>query len=502
VGLFDSKPSDRWTLKGRATKSWIDKGDALAKSGRNQKASEYYNKALEINPRFAAEWNNKGLAFAKLGRNQEAVECYNKALEMNPKLAIAWNNKAASFINVGRYQEGIEYCDNALEINPKLALAWNNKEIAFTKLGRYKEAILCNGKTLEIDPKNAKASARKSKLAELEKARKERDVQLAPVERSIIENRAYTPEQLEFIKTYPHNEVYDLYWRLYNQIVKDRELDGQDIATLINFRKATGLALSEIQFTQLIQPYSYIKSIRKEGKLPTQQLSENIKPILKRGEVVHYLCIGAVYKEATDTSKFFIDNTGIKARVRLDGSHFRLKKDVNHRAGAFAQDGVRPFEDILASWKGSTGTLFITNKRLLLQPFPGEQPVSIGLNRILSFNCVSDAIEIWQDGRKRADLFWIPDSASVEICALCLIFLLDAESKQHHQKGRSPFRSIPTEVKNRVLARDGGRCVMCGSSDGIHFDHILPVSKGGDNTEDNIQILCKDCNLRKHDKII
>ncbi len=55
--------------------------------------------------------------------------------------------------------------------------------------------------------------------------------------------------------------------------------------------------------------------------------------------------------------------------------------------------------------------------------------------------------------------------------------------------------------KNRVLARDGHRCVMSGSSDGIYFDRVIPVSKGGNNTEDNIQILCKDCNLHKYGKI-
>ena len=82
------------------------------------------------------------------------------------------------------------------------------------------------------------------------------------------------------------------------------------------------------------------------------------------------------------------------------------------------------------------------------------------------------------------------------------MFLMDESSQQYAETETNPFRLIPTEVKNRVWTRDGGRCVMCGSSEGIHFDHILPVAKGGDNTEANIQILCKDCNLRKSDKII
>ena len=43
--------------------------------------------------------------------------------------------------------------------------------------------------------------------------------------------------------------------------------------------------------------------------------------------------------------------------------------------------------------------------------------------------------------------------------------------------------------------------MRCGSKDKLHFDHIIPVSKGGSNTEANIQILCGACNLKKSDKI-
>jgi hypothetical protein len=43
-------------------------------------------------------------------------------------------------------------------------------------------------------------------------------------------------------------------------------------------------------------------------------------------------------------------------------------------------------------------------------------------------------------------------------------------------------RVIPSEVKIAVWKRDRGQCVRCGSTDNLHFDHVLPFSKGADST--------------------
>jgi len=65
-----------------------------------------------------------------------------------------------------------------------------------------------------------------------------------------------------------------------------------------------------------------------------------------------------------------------------------------------------------------------------------------------------------------------------------------------------PRRIIPTFVKLAVWQRDGGKCTICGVTEDLHFDHILPFSRGGaSNTADNIQLLCGRHNIQKHDKI-
>lgn len=60
---------------------------------------------------------------------------------------------------------------------------------------------------------------------------------------------------------------------------------------------------------------------------------------------------------------------------------------------------------------------------------------------------------------------------------------------------------IPKEVVDAVWNRDGGKCVYCGSTQNLHLDHIIPFSKGGSTTVENLQLLCEKCNLQKSNKI-
>lgn len=60
---------------------------------------------------------------------------------------------------------------------------------------------------------------------------------------------------------------------------------------------------------------------------------------------------------------------------------------------------------------------------------------------------------------------------------------------------------IPREVVDAVYSRDGGRCVYCGSTENLQLDHIIPFSKGGATTLENLQLLCQKCNLEKSNKI-
>jgi len=70
------------------------------------------------------------------------------------------------------------------------------------------------------------------------------------------------------------------------------------------------------------------------------------------------------------------------------------------------------------------------------------------------------------------------------------------------QELSEPRRVIPTHVKLEVWKRDRGKCVVCGATDELTFDHIIPYSRGGTSlSAKNIQLLCERHNIAKRDKI-
>ena len=74
-------------------------------------------------------------------------------------------------------------------------------------------------------------------------------------------------------------------------------------------------------------------------------------------------------------------------------------------------------------------------------------------------------------------------------------------------------RFIPKDMKRRIIERDGMKCKECGkyvmtnmhSADRaikfgaglFHIDHIIPVNQGGRATEENLRLLCPNCNLKR-----
>lgn len=59
------------------------------------------------------------------------------------------------------------------------------------------------------------------------------------------------------------------------------------------------------------------------------------------------------------------------------------------------------------------------------------------------------------------------------------------------------WRYIPISTRRIVFARARNQCQNCGSKHALQIDHILPLAKGGTHEPENLQVLCRNCNLQR-----
>ena len=88
-------------------------------------------------------------------------------------------------------------------------------------------------------------------------------------------------------------------------------------------------------------------------------------------------------------------------------------------------------------------------------------------------------------------------------CPMCSGRVNNLPKTNSHPKSQS--RAISVKLRYKVLARDNFKCCACGASPAkdpcveLHIDHIIPWSKGGQTTLENLQTLCSKCNIGKSD---
>lgn len=106
--------------------------------------------------------------------------------------------------------------------------------------------------------------------------------------------------------------------------------------------------------------------------------------------------------------------------------------------------------------------------------------------------------------------------AVATVVMFCYIIGLFPNGHRKVAQGRrssltAPIRYATREQRRFVYLRDGGRCRHCGCQvvrtfqqvpQQANFDHIIPWARGGRTTLENLQLLCRKCNLSKGARFI
>jgi hypothetical protein len=82
-------------------------------------------------------------------------------------------------------------------------------------------------------------------------------------------------------------------------------------------------------------------------------------------------------------------------------------------------------------------------------------------------------------------------------CQLQEATSIEAKTRQIRLEMAQKYDSF----KRKLKKRDGSKCKWCGDTNRIEVDHIFPVSRGGGNSLENLQLLCRACNAKKRAKI-
>jgi 5-methylcytosine-specific restriction endonuclease McrA len=132
----------------------------------------------------------------------------------------------------------------------------------------------------------------------------------------------------------------------------------------------------------------------------------------------------------------------------------------------------------------------ITNRRVLLLNASYEALGAISTPRAVRLIWKGSAELVERDGDRvlRSQRFEFPAPSVVR-----LIEYIDVRGRQRRSSSK----------RTRILARDGYRCQYCGTRGGtfdLTIDHILPVSRGGSTSPDNLVSACFACNQRKGDR--
>lgn len=146
------------------------------------------------------------------------------------------------------------------------------------------------------------------------------------------------------------------------------------------------------------------------------------------------------------------------------------------------------------------GRVILTSKSFVFAaPSQGGQLPWSKINRVMAGP--TGTVELESSSSRLAGPISVGDSEWVAEIANTLV-RIDRRQILDSRRGRSP---IPQHVRAEVWRRDGGRCKECGldGSGGasLEFDHIIPISRGGADTVENLQVLCRRCNGQKSDRI-
>jgi uncharacterized membrane protein YebE (DUF533 family) len=418
--------------------------------------------------------------------------------------ALVANHKSGQSLNLGNlYPEGYSNRDVRLAAErtyeKALGNAWKDGKVT---LGE-KELLAWSARVLEIKPQRVQELNVRACLDVLQRV-----VASAMMDGEIDEGEAEQLREVaaaidaspgQLLHQYFASQGANFLQSVFLRCVEDGKLDQSEWSKLVRSASNLGLAKNDLLNAIMPQAKIFVEHVladaRSDGQLSKQEdetlawLLSNLQlPNDFRSYVENEI---AQLRILTDISRGKLPVLRVPANLQLRAG------EILHQYGNAIWTRVRhlksgPIEDRFE------GVLAVTDARLIF--VSTEKSTNTSLRSIVMLHQVHGGGIYVTSKSKTVGTFFIQRDLEI---AFAILYTATGKANQTiiEDQQAAPSRHIPRVVRQRVYQRYGGRCVDCGATDYLEFDHIIPVAKGGSNSEKNIQLLCRRCNWQKSDLI-
>jgi hypothetical protein len=302
----------------------------------------------------------------------------------------------------------------------------------------------------------------------------------------------------DFVRTYFQSEGEHFLRGIFTACTEGGVLAADAWARLGTATKYLGLSKNDLLSAVRLQASRFVEHVLADAK-SDGELSE-------REEAVLIQLVRTFQLDSQSTA--YVEKCIAALRIIRDARRGRLPimnppSGVTVRSGELVHyDGPATWlqKRILKSgerWDQHAGSLTITDNRMLFSS--GTKSFDVRFGKIIGHSGSTGGIRLQRLGKPET-LIRVNEDEPVAYAIFEGAVALSTQTRLA-TSGGLPSRHIPREIRQRVWQRYGGQCAECGATQYLEFDHVIPVAKGGSNSDANVQLLCRGCNLKKSDFI-
>ncbi len=115
------------------------------------KKTNYFTKAIELNPRLAPAYEERGLNYYFQGKYNEVIEDFTNYIRLVPNKADAFRMLGMAYLKINNYEKAIVNFDKALDLEPEIKGVFGYRAEAFRMIGQLDKAIDDSNRALTME---------------------------------------------------------------------------------------------------------------------------------------------------------------------------------------------------------------------------------------------------------------------------------------------------------------------------------------------------------------